>query len=102
MRICRHHHDEQHCCQQQQRQHQQGKGSFNVKAMNAPCLAGFLRREDEKLEAAQVRRIIATPCLSKPRRSWMSTISSIEVPQCGTKLEAGRRWVDEKCRDVEF
>jgi uncharacterized membrane protein len=38
---------------------EQGKGNFNVKAMNANYLAGFLRREDEKLEAAQVRRIIA-------------------------------------------
>ncbi len=38
---------------------EQGKGNFNVKAMNAAYLAGFLRREDEKLEAAQVRRIIA-------------------------------------------
>jgi hypothetical protein len=37
-----------------------GKGNFNVKAMNAAFLAGFLRREDEKLEAAQVRRIIAS------------------------------------------
>ena len=37
---------------------EQGKGNFNVKAMNAAFLAGFLRREDEKLEAAQVRRII--------------------------------------------
>ncbi|GEM_PF-1310262 len=37
----------------------QGKGNFNVKAMNAPYLAEFLSREDEKLEAAQVRRIIA-------------------------------------------
>ena len=36
--------------------------NFNVKAMNAVYLAEFLRREDEKLEAAQVRRIIATPC----------------------------------------
>ncbi|MGA3143776.1 MAG: hypothetical protein ABSF10_12270 [Verrucomicrobiota bacterium] len=27
--------------------------------MNAPYLAEFLSREDEKLEAAQVRRIIA-------------------------------------------
>jgi hypothetical protein len=27
--------------------------------MNAAYLAGFLRREDEKVEAAQVRRIIA-------------------------------------------
>jgi Nuclease-related domain len=39
---------------------EQGKGNFNVKAMNAAFLAGFLRREDEKLEAAQVRRIIAS------------------------------------------
>ena len=38
---------------------EQGKGSFNVKVMNAPYLAGFLRREGEKLEAGQVRRIIA-------------------------------------------
>ncbi|MGA3143780.1 MAG: nuclease-related domain-containing protein [Verrucomicrobiota bacterium] len=38
---------------------EQGKGNFNVKAMNGAYLAGFLRREDEKLEAAQVRRIIA-------------------------------------------
>jgi len=38
---------------------EQGKGNFNVKVMNAAYLAGFLRREDEKLEAAQVRRIIA-------------------------------------------
>ena len=37
---------------------EQGKGNFNVKAMNAAYLAGFLRREDEKLKAAQVRRII--------------------------------------------
>jgi hypothetical protein len=37
---------------------EQGKGNFNVKAMNAAYLAGFLRREDEKLEPAQVRRII--------------------------------------------
>ena len=29
----------------------QGKGNFNVKVMNANYLAGFLRREDEKLEA---------------------------------------------------
>jgi hypothetical protein len=34
---------------------------FHVKVMNAAYLAGFLRREDEKLEAAQVRRIIAAP-----------------------------------------
>jgi hypothetical protein len=27
----------------------------NLKAMNTVYLAGFLRREDEKLEAAQVR-----------------------------------------------
>jgi hypothetical protein len=40
---------------------EQGKGNFNVKAMNAAYLAGFLRREDEKLEAGQVRRIIAAP-----------------------------------------
>jgi antitoxin (DNA-binding transcriptional repressor) of toxin-antitoxin stability system len=38
---------------------EQGKGNFNVKAMNAAYLAGFLRREDEKLEAGQARRIIA-------------------------------------------
>jgi len=38
---------------------EQGKGNFNVKAMNAAFLAGFLRREAEKLDAAQVRRIIA-------------------------------------------
>jgi hypothetical protein len=38
---------------------EQGKGNFNVKAMNAAFLTGFLRREDEKLAAAQVRRIIA-------------------------------------------
>jgi len=38
---------------------EQGKGNFNVKAMNAAYLAGFLRREDEKLEPAHVRRIIA-------------------------------------------
>ena len=37
---------------------EQGKGNFNVKAMNATYLAGFLRREDEKLAAVQVRRII--------------------------------------------
>jgi len=37
---------------------EQGKGNFNVKAMNAAFLAGFLRREDEKMAAAQVRRII--------------------------------------------
>ena len=30
-----------------------------LQAENAPYLAGFLRREDEKLEAAQVRRINA-------------------------------------------
>jgi hypothetical protein len=59
---------------------EQGKGNFNVKAMNAAYLAGFFRREDEKMEAAKVRRIIAAP---------LSTI-------------AGRRWMDEKCRDVEF
>jgi hypothetical protein len=46
---------------------EQGKGNFNVKAMNAVYLAGFLRREDEKLETAQVRRIIAiAPCPPKP------------------------------------
>ena len=38
---------------------EQGKGNFTVKAMNATYLASFLRWEDEKLEAAQVRRIIA-------------------------------------------
>lgn len=37
---------------------ERGKGNFNVKAMNATYLTGFLRREDEKLEPAQVRRII--------------------------------------------
>ena len=37
---------------------EQGKGNFNVKAMNAPYLAGFLPPEDEKLAAVQVRRII--------------------------------------------
>ena len=37
---------------------QQAKGSFNVKVMNAAYLAGFLRRENEKLETAQVRRIV--------------------------------------------
>jgi hypothetical protein len=37
---------------------EQGKGHFNVKVMNAAFLAGFLHREDEKLEVAQVRRII--------------------------------------------
>jgi Nuclease-related domain len=35
------------------------KGDFNVKAMPATYLTGFLRRADEKLETAQVRRIIA-------------------------------------------
>ena len=34
------------------------KGNFPVKAMNANYLPGFLRRQDEKLEPAQVRRII--------------------------------------------
>ena len=38
---------------------EQGKGNFNVKAMNAACLAGFLRRQDENLNPAQVRRITA-------------------------------------------
>jgi hypothetical protein len=38
---------------------ERGKGNFNVKVMNATYLTGFLRREDEKLESAQVRRIIA-------------------------------------------
>ena len=37
---------------------EQGKGNFNVKAMNAAYLAGFLRRQDENLDAAQVRRLI--------------------------------------------
>jgi hypothetical protein len=36
--------------------------------MNAPYLAGFLRREDEKLEAAQVRRIIAA--WTKSAATW--------------------------------
>ena len=37
---------------------EQGKGNFNVKAMNAAYLAGFLRRQDENLDPAQVRRLI--------------------------------------------
>jgi hypothetical protein len=37
---------------------EQGKGNFNVKAMNAAYLAGFLRRQDETLDPAQVRRLI--------------------------------------------
>jgi hypothetical protein len=37
---------------------EQGKGNFNVKAMPATYLTSFLRREAEKLGAAQVRRII--------------------------------------------
>jgi hypothetical protein len=34
-------------------------GNFPVKVMNAAYLGGYLRRENEKIEAAQVRRIIA-------------------------------------------
>lgn len=37
---------------------EQGKGNFNVKVMNAAYLAGFLRRQDENLDPAQVRRLI--------------------------------------------
>jgi hypothetical protein len=37
---------------------EQGKGNFNVKAMNAAYLVGFLRRQDENLDPAQVRRLI--------------------------------------------
>jgi len=37
---------------------EQGKGNFNVKALNAAYLAGFLRRQEENLDPAQVRRII--------------------------------------------
>jgi hypothetical protein len=51
---------------------------------------GFLRREDENLEAAQVRQIIAAP------------LSTILSRRSSAKTEAGRRWMDEKCRDVEF
>jgi len=82
-------------------------------AINAPYLAGFLRREDEKLKAGQVRRIIAAPLSTiLSRRSVTKSdpsidpstvaLAKVEVPQRGTKLEAGRRWMDEKCRDVEF
>jgi len=35
------------------------KGSFPVRVMNTTFLHGYLQRENEKIEAAQVRRIIA-------------------------------------------
>lgn len=37
----------------------ESKGNFPVKVMNATYLAGYLRKQDEKLDPAQVRRIVA-------------------------------------------
>ena len=45
-------------CQRRGIDSEQGKGNFNVKAMNAAYLAGCLRREDEKLETGSLQPLL--------------------------------------------
>ncbi len=83
--------------------------------LNVPSSPFLLRREDEKLEAGQVRRIIAAPLSIEASakldvhhvRLFLHLAFSLPLSRriemktdCPTI--AGRRWMDEKCSDVEF